>query len=601
MYWQACRKTCNLCNDKVVRKVETTGSNLVAGSWRKERSTSAKVPSHPNSTVIVTFYSGPLYETIESTIRQNRQLYCDRHGYICVTPNHMQPCMPGLWEEAAYSIMEPAPWAKMVVLIRCLESNFYRVVWLDADLVIVNLDLPIEAYEAMNEDRGRKIHHAESALFFAQDKHSHFNTGMMIAHNTEMTFNLFTKALQMSKDNAVRHHPWWEQQALLLLFDETRQHSLDSAEHWAFKVIADRSNWQCFFGDDCNETSTALGIHIADAGMGLNNDESGRKKKHDLVYSTYRLVNEFHKLDPRKRVKTPTTSLPTNKCKCFTCSSNKPCFAPSCRVCGTQSNCWGSTGCWSENGCGKCAVGTKTASNWLQRIAYRAEYRPLCVLATMEANQTIRDRFRENAAKHGVYNVTFVDSVNWDSFVRVAKEQSRPFPCPGAKWHELYRMLLSAQNSCDSNWLITLNGDVEFNTNFASELQYFITYVGYSELHVGDANPKIIWITESGNRQYGLFHSSILESFSRQFSPKGGLLYTLETKYQCVADNYIDKVLQYLAIETHSVALTTANSDLECVDTGSYCLKYESYCDKADRATVTSGDGTKALLSQVPS
>jgi len=36
----------------------------------------------------------------------------------------------------------------------------------------------------------------------------------------------------------------------------------------------------------------------------------------------------------------------------------------------------------------------------------------------------------------------------------------------------------------------------------------------------------------------------------------------------------------------------------ECIDTGSYCLKYASYCDKADIAMVTSGDGTKALLSQ---
>ena len=36
-----------------------------------------------------------------------------------------------------------------------------------------------------------------------------------------------------------------------------------------------------------------------------------------------------------------------------------------------------------------------------------------------------------------------------------------------------------------------------------------------------------------------------------------------------------------------------------CIDSASYCLKYASYCDKADRATVTSADGTKALLSEV--
>ena len=57
-------------------------------------------------------------------------------------------------------------------------------------------------------------------------------------------------------------------------------------------------------------------------------------------------------------------------------------------------------------------------------------------------------------------------------------------------------------------------------------------------------------------------------------------------------------------IEKHPGVAASFSKDGEesasCIDTASYCLKYESYCDKADRATVTSGDGTKALLSQVP-
>ncbi len=130
-------------SDLVVRKASGGASpnSLLAQNrqWTIRNPTpggTAVPPGSAKKGVLIQLATGPHLELIEIT-RAHHRAYAERHGldYWCVEGNPAAPKRPG--------------WGKIPLILSALEMGFERVVWLDADAVIVdpgvNLSTVIDA------------------------------------------------------------------------------------------------------------------------------------------------------------------------------------------------------------------------------------------------------------------------------------------------------------------------------------------------------------------------------------------------------------------------------------------------------------------------
>lgn len=144
------------------------------------------------SRVIATLGCGPQERLLRISTRSMRR-YADRHGYeLRICRSVLDPA-------------RPAPWSK-VVLLRELAAEHDLVVWLDADLVVVDTSVDI----ATELDPGRFLYMVEHATAAGRMP----NSGVMLLRGGSETI-AFLDAVYAQED--LVHHKWWENAAICRL------------------------------------------------------------------------------------------------------------------------------------------------------------------------------------------------------------------------------------------------------------------------------------------------------------------------------------------------------------------------------------------------
>lgn len=142
--------------------------------------------------VIVSLGSGPQARILRLASRSFRR-YAARHGYeLALRTETLDPT-------------RPAPWSK-VVLLRQLAQTHDLLLWLDADLVIVDCSLDI----ASELEEGRFLYMVEH-----QTKEGRMpNSGVMLLRGGADTLAFLDEVY--AQDDLVNHR-WWENAAICRL------------------------------------------------------------------------------------------------------------------------------------------------------------------------------------------------------------------------------------------------------------------------------------------------------------------------------------------------------------------------------------------------
>lgn len=139
---------------------------------------------------VVTIVQGAQYKERVNFGIENKRAYCQQHGYdfICC--------------EDSLDPFRPIPWSKILLVLNTMENAAYRwIVWMDADTIIMNLDIPLEYFI---EDKYNFI--------IAKDiQKSLVNSGVFFIKNCEWSQE-FMEAVYAHTEFI--HHQWWEQMGI---------------------------------------------------------------------------------------------------------------------------------------------------------------------------------------------------------------------------------------------------------------------------------------------------------------------------------------------------------------------------------------------------
>ncbi len=118
--------------------------------------------------------------------RQHHRAYAERHGleYLCVHANPAAPKRPG--------------WAKIPIIISAMQMGFRRIVWLDACVVVCDVDKDLS--QLVDGGIGMVRHPGPD----------HWSSGVMITVSSQATYD-FLQAVNAEPENA---SPWMEQLAI---------------------------------------------------------------------------------------------------------------------------------------------------------------------------------------------------------------------------------------------------------------------------------------------------------------------------------------------------------------------------------------------------
>ncbi|HEY3866345.1 MAG TPA: hypothetical protein VGL54_09710 [Solirubrobacteraceae bacterium] len=142
--------------------------------------------------VIVSLGVGPQSRLLSLAARSFRP-YAAQHGYeLALSTETLDPS-------------RPTPWSK-IVLLRRLAASYDLLLWLDADLVIVDRSLDI----ASEQEEGRFLYLVEHQIQEGRMP----NSGVMLLHGGEETI-AFLDDVYAQED--LVHHRWWENAAICRL------------------------------------------------------------------------------------------------------------------------------------------------------------------------------------------------------------------------------------------------------------------------------------------------------------------------------------------------------------------------------------------------
>jgi len=114
---------------------------------------------------------GAKYKDITYWSRQNKISYCNKHGYDFIE------------DESVYNPNKPIPWTKIPLILKYIDKYDY-IAWIDADILIMNLNTRIEHF----------INRFPYDIVCGSDWRM-ANTGVMIIKNTDFSKN-FIKSIE---------------------------------------------------------------------------------------------------------------------------------------------------------------------------------------------------------------------------------------------------------------------------------------------------------------------------------------------------------------------------------------------------------------------
>ena len=146
------------------------------------------------------FSIGDVYKEKVKWTTINKKSYCKRHGYDFID------------DESVYDDSKPIPWSKIKLLIKYLDKYDY-LVWIDADILIMNLDIKLESF-------------IQQYTSFDQICGSDFrmtNTGVWFVKSTEFC-KLFLQAVWDNvynpEEDKNERYMNWEQGSFINLMDK---------------------------------------------------------------------------------------------------------------------------------------------------------------------------------------------------------------------------------------------------------------------------------------------------------------------------------------------------------------------------------------------
>ncbi|MGO9359653.1 MAG: hypothetical protein ACLP1D_18640 [Xanthobacteraceae bacterium] len=149
------------------------------------------------STVVCTVAIGDGYRARVKACLDSQQAYALRHGFsYCVleNPNPLQD--------------RPPSWMKIPLIHKLLAQGYRRVLYLDADAMVTNMDVAVDALFSQLEN-------ADRAVLMTEDEGG-VNAGILFVHSCDAAFRLLDLVWHNDADV---HHPTWEQHALRGLMD----------------------------------------------------------------------------------------------------------------------------------------------------------------------------------------------------------------------------------------------------------------------------------------------------------------------------------------------------------------------------------------------
>ena len=148
---------------------------------------------------ICTLSIGEKYKEKTKWTTINKVNYCIKHGYSFIDDE-------SIWDKS-----KPIPWSKILLLLKHLEKFDY-LVWIDADILIMNMDIKIETLIARYSDYDQ----------ISGSDWKMQNTGVWIIKNTDFSKRFLTEVwtnVYDEKSDPQERYMNWEQGSVINLMD----------------------------------------------------------------------------------------------------------------------------------------------------------------------------------------------------------------------------------------------------------------------------------------------------------------------------------------------------------------------------------------------
>ena len=142
--------------------------------------------------IVLTLAAGEAYQKTVSLGIKNKQQYCQAHHYdfLCGTES--------------LDLSRPFAWSKVLLILKAMENPQNKwIFWTDADTLVMNSGISLESL--LDEKYN---------MILTKDWNN-INAGNFFIRNCEWSRKLLKDVYAHTE---CIHHPWWEQQALILEF-----------------------------------------------------------------------------------------------------------------------------------------------------------------------------------------------------------------------------------------------------------------------------------------------------------------------------------------------------------------------------------------------
>jgi len=162
------------------------------------------VASAQAKTAVISFGFGDRYDFIKTHVHENRNSYCEIHGYDCLLSQQdvMEKCSESL---DFLHLIDPIAWFKIIAIRGCL-FHYESVLWLDMDSIIVNKTMSVPDLQA---ECGGK-----AAITAGNRCGARTNTGLMVFKHSKEAYDILSFILKESVDPVTRADSWWENRAV---------------------------------------------------------------------------------------------------------------------------------------------------------------------------------------------------------------------------------------------------------------------------------------------------------------------------------------------------------------------------------------------------
>jgi galactosyl transferase GMA12/MNN10 family len=163
---------------------------------------------------ICSVVSGTEFKKSVELCTQSQEAYALRHGYTRIT------------DESVCDPSRPLPWSK-IPLIQKYLSHYDYIVWMDADVLIMNPEIKLEIFINMMKP--------SSFMIIGHDLNN-LNTGVFVIRNCPLAREFLADVWNKTE---YLNHKWWEQGAIIDLWENSEKYRphIDILEHRHINIM----------------------------------------------------------------------------------------------------------------------------------------------------------------------------------------------------------------------------------------------------------------------------------------------------------------------------------------------------------------------------